>query len=65
MTLQPEDFWSFTEWLMRPESFLESALLQGIVLIVLAILFGLLIGYVVSAVRYGPGEGLCSVTSDS
>ena len=40
MTLQPEDFWSFTEWLMRPESFLESALLQGIVLIVLAILFG-------------------------
>jgi len=61
MTLQPEDFWSFTEWLIRPKAFLESALLQGVVLIVLAILFGLLIGYVVSAVRYGPGEGFYAV----
>lgn len=61
MTLQPEDFWSFTEWLMRPQSFLESALLQGIVLVVLAILLGLLVGYVVSAVRYGPSEGFYAV----
>jgi ABC-type transport system involved in multi-copper enzyme maturation permease subunit len=57
MTLQPEDFWSFGEWLLRPESFLESALLQGIVLVVFAILLGLLVGYLVSALRYGPGEG--------
>jgi len=61
MTLQPEDFWSFSEWLMRPQSFLESALLQGIVLVVLAILLGLLVGYLVSAVRYGPSEGFYAV----
>jgi len=61
MTLQPEDFWSFAEWLLRPTAFLESALLQGIVLVILAILLGLLIGYVVSAVRYGPSEGFYAV----
>ncbi len=61
MTLQPEDFWSFYEWLMRPNSFLESALLQGVVLVVLAILLGLLVGYVVSAARYGPSEGFYAV----
>ncbi|MFK8114507.1 MAG: ABC transporter permease [Rubripirellula sp.] len=57
MTLQPEDFWSYYEWLMRPNAFLESALLQGIVLIVLAIVLGLMVGYIVSAARYGPSEG--------
>ena len=41
MTLQPEDFWSFSEWLLRPGAFLESALLQGIALFLLAILLGL------------------------
>lgn len=61
MTLQPEDFWGFSEWLFRPESFLESALLQGIVLIVLAVLLGLVVGYLIAAVRYGPGEGFYSV----
>lgn len=61
MMLQPEDFWSFSEWLLRPESFLESALLQGVVLVALAILVGLLIGYLVSAVRHGPGEGFYAV----
>jgi ABC-type transport system involved in multi-copper enzyme maturation permease subunit len=61
MILQPEDFWTFSEWLLRPQSFLESALLQGIVLIVLAILLGLVVGYLVSAVRYGPGEGFYAV----
>lgn len=61
MTLQPEDFWSFTEWLIRPDARLESALLQGVVLVVLAILLGLLIGYVVSAARYGPVEGFYAV----
>lgn len=61
MTLQPEDFWSFAEWLLRPKAFLESALLHGVVLVVLAILLGLLVGYVVSAVRYGPSEGFYAV----
>lgn len=63
MTLQPEDFWSFTEWLVRPGAFLESALLQGIALFILAILLGLVIGYIVSAVRYGPGEAFYAVAS--
>ena len=57
MTLQPEDFWSFSQWLLRPNAFLESALLQGIVLFILAIVLGLAAGYVVSAARYGPVEG--------
>ena len=61
MTLQPEDFWSYYQWLMRPESFLESALLQGAVLIGLAIVLGLIAGYIVSAVRYGPVEGFYAV----
>jgi hypothetical protein len=59
--LQPEDFWSYYEWMMRPSSFLESALLQGAVLIVLAILLALLVGYFVSASRYGPVEGFFAV----
>lgn len=61
MKLQPEDFWSYYQWLMRPESFLESALLQGTVLILLAIVLSLVIGYIVSAARYGPGEGFYAV----
>ncbi|TWT82002.1 hypothetical protein CA13_34570 [Planctomycetes bacterium CA13] len=61
MTLQPEDFWSFYEWLVRPNAFLESALLQGIVLFVLAIVLGLIAGYVISAARYGPSEGFYAV----
>ena len=61
MILQPEDFWSFYEWLMRPESFLESAFLQGIVLFVLAIVIGLMVGYIISANRYGPSEGFYAV----
>ncbi|TWU44063.1 hypothetical protein Q31b_15980 [Novipirellula aureliae] len=61
MTLQPEDFWSFYEWLFRPNAFLESALLQGIVLFALAIVLGLMVGYVISAARYGPSEGFYAV----
>ncbi|MEL6108671.1 MAG: ABC transporter permease [Planctomycetota bacterium] len=57
MKLQPEDFWSFEEWLFRPGKFLESALLQGIVLVGLSIVLGLLVGYIFSAGRHGPGEG--------
>lgn len=60
-TLQPEDFWSFKEWLLRPGAFLESAILQGISVFVLVILAGLLLGYLVSAVRYGPGEAFYAV----
>ena len=61
MTLQPEDFWSFGDWLLRPGAFLESALLQGTVLIVLGILAGLVLGYLISAARYGPSEGFYAV----
>lgn len=61
MTLQPDDFWSFYEWLIRPGAFLESAALQGVVLIILSIVLGLIIGYIISAVRYGPVEGFYAV----
>ena len=57
MTLQADDFWTYYEWLMRPDAFLESALLKGIVLILLAIVLGITVGYLVSAARYGPVEG--------
>ena len=57
MNLQPEDFWSYSQWLLRPDAPLESALLQGVALTVLAIVLGLFIGYIVAAVRVGPGEG--------
>ena len=61
MTLQPEDFWSFTEWLLRPDAFLESALLQGVALAIIGILGGLTVGYLVAAARLGPSEGFYSV----
>ena len=61
MKLQPEDFWSFYEWLMRPNAFLESAFLQGTVLLILAIVLGLIVGYIISAARYGPVEGFYAV----
>ncbi|TWT92085.1 ABC transporter permease [Stieleria varia] len=61
MILQPDDFWSFYEWLFRPGAFVESALLQGAVLIVLAIMLGLMVGYIIAAARYGPGEGFFSM----
>ncbi len=40
---------------------MESAFLQGIVLFVLAIVLGLIIGYIISAARYGPVEGFYAV----
>lgn len=61
MILQPEDFWSYYEWLMRPNAFLESAFLQGAVLVGLAIVLGLFVGYIISAARYGPSEGFYAV----
>lgn len=63
MTLQPEDFWSFSEWLLRPGAFLESALLQGVAIVILVLLVALMLGYIVSAVRYGPGEAFYAVAS--
>ncbi|TWT96430.1 ABC transporter permease [Neorhodopirellula pilleata] len=61
MNLQPDDFWSFYEWFFRPGAFLESAALKGIVLAILAIVLGLVGGYVVSSSRYGSGEGFFAV----
>ena len=61
MNLQPEDFWSFYEWLIRPGAFLESAALQGVVLIILSVVLGLIAGYLISAARHGPGEGFFAV----
>ncbi len=61
MNLQREDFWSFYEWFFRPDAFLESAAMKGIVLTVLAIVLGLIVGYVISASRHGSGEGFFAV----
>ncbi|MEM9586127.1 MAG: ABC transporter permease, partial [Planctomycetota bacterium] len=61
MNLQPEDFWSFSQWLLRPDNFLESGAMKGIVLLVLAIALGLIVGYIISAARYGAGEGFYAV----
>ena len=61
MTLQPEDFWSFSEWLLRPGAFLESALLQGIAIVILVLVVAILLGYIAAAVKYGPGEAFYAV----
>ena len=39
MTLQPDDFWTYYQWLVRPDAFVESAILKGIVLAVMALVF--------------------------
>ncbi|MEM9368688.1 MAG: ABC transporter permease, partial [Planctomycetota bacterium] len=61
MNLQPEDFWSYSEWMLRPGAFLESAAMKGIVLFVLAIVLGLIVAYLISSARYGSGEGFYAV----
>ena len=61
MNLQPDDFWSVQQWLFRDGKVLESAALKGIVLLVLALMLGALIGYLISALRYGPGEAFYAV----
>ena len=61
MNLQPDDFWSFNEWLLRPNAFLESALLQGVALIIFALLVGLMVAYIISSARYGPSEGFYAI----
>ncbi|MFG0264894.1 MAG: ABC transporter permease [Rhodopirellula sp. JB055] len=61
MNLQPEDFWSYSQWFFRDGAFLESAALKGIVLFVLAVVLGLIAGYVISSSRYGSGEGFFAV----
>ncbi len=61
MNLQPDDFWSFNEWLLRPGAFAESALLKGIAMVVLFLVLGGIVAYLISSARYGSGEGFYAV----
>ena len=61
MNLQPDDFWSFNEWLLRPTAFAESAMLKGIVMAILFLVLGAIVAYLISSARYGSGEGFYAV----
>lgn len=56
MRLQPEQLWSFYEWLIP-----QFGLLQGVTLAITLSILGLLICYIIAMVRVGPGEGFYAV----
>ncbi len=56
MRLQPDQLWSFYEWLIP-----QFGLLQGVTLAITLSVLGLLISYIIAMVRVGPGEGFYAV----
>ncbi|MEQ1829030.1 MAG: ABC transporter permease [Pirellula sp.] len=57
MRLSPDQFWTYFEWLFE-----HFGLLQGLGLIVVLAIVGFLVGFVVSLLKYGPGEGFLQVS---
>ena len=57
MRLDPEQFWTYSEWLFQHNGLLEGGLLA----LVLALL-GFVIGYAVSVFKHGPSEGFLRVS---
>jgi len=56
MRLEPNQFWSLSQWLFR-----EGSLLYGAALVITMAAFGFFVCYVVAMVRQGPGEGFFSI----
>ncbi len=52
MRLEPEQFWTFSEWFFN-----QNGLLNGFLLAIVLIVLGFVLSYLVAMVRYGPGEG--------
>ena len=59
MRLEPDQFWTFNEWLLE-----HRGLLDGFLLALVLIVLGFVISYIVAMVRYGPGEGFYVVAKN-
>ena len=57
MRIEPEQMWSYFEWL-----FYHYGLLQGVLVAVALAVLGFVACYLISMARYGPGEGFYHVT---
>jgi ABC-type transport system involved in multi-copper enzyme maturation permease subunit len=57
MRIEPEQMWSYFEWL-----FFQYGLLQGVLVAVALAALGFVVCYLISMARYGPGEGFYHVT---
>ena len=57
MRLNPDHFWTYSEWLFE-----RNALRDGAVLSVTLALLGFVVGYIVSVFKYGPSEGFLRVS---
>lgn len=57
MRLNPDHFWTYSEWLFQ-----QNALRDGFLLAVILALLGFVVGYIVSVFKYGPSEGFLKVS---
>lgn len=57
MRLNPDHFWTYSEWLFQ-----QNALRDGFFLALILALLGFVIGYIVSVFKYGPSEGFLRVS---
>ncbi|MBU6384338.1 MAG: ABC transporter permease [Planctomycetes bacterium] len=57
MRLNPDHFWTYSEWLFQ-----HNALRDGAILSVILALLGFVVGYIISVVKHGPSEGFLRVS---
>jgi hypothetical protein len=57
MRLNPDHFWTYSEWLFQ-----QSALFNGVLLAIILSVLGFLFGYIVSVFKHGPSEGFLKVS---
>jgi len=57
MRLNPDHFWSYSEWLFQ-----QGALFNGALLAIILSVLGFLFGYIVSVFKHGPSEGFLKVS---
>ncbi|MFN9348651.1 MAG: ABC transporter permease, partial [Planctomycetota bacterium] len=57
MRLNPDHFWSYSEWLFQ-----QGALFNGALLAIILSVLGFLFGYIVSVFKHGTSEGFLKVS---
>ncbi|MFN6399351.1 MAG: ABC transporter permease [Planctomycetota bacterium] len=57
MRLNPDHFWTYSEWLFQ-----HNALRDGAILSIILALLGFVVGYIISVVKHGPSEGFLRVS---
>ena len=57
MRLNPDHFWTYSEWLFQ-----QGALFNGVLLALILSVLGFLFGYIVSVFKHGPSEGFLKVS---